>query len=155
MAKEAKKPDLKVAGTDSKDVPPGLQSPEGRERASRLYFSLIVILFIFLGTIVMMYQFGNNITKEIVITKIISIFPGKDTAAAPEQTETQAPPAPDAQTAAPESAPAATEGQTPEAPAPETATEAPADAAPPVDAAPPANSEGQQAPPASDLPQPE
>ena len=49
---------------------PDPQSPEGKARAGRLYFALIVILFIFLGTVIMVHQFGHNLVEE----KIMTVF---------------------------------------------------------------------------------
>ena len=53
---------------------PDPQSPEGKSRAGRLYFSLLVVLFIFLGTVILIHQFGNNIIEKVQKVQIIT-FP--------------------------------------------------------------------------------
>jgi hypothetical protein len=52
---------------------PDPQSPEGKSRAGRLYFSLLVVLFIFLGTVILIHQFGNNIVEKVQLIKFIPI----------------------------------------------------------------------------------
>lgn len=49
---------------------PDPKSPEGKARASRLYFAMIVVLFIFLGTVVLIHQFGHNVIE----TKVKTVF---------------------------------------------------------------------------------
>ena len=44
---------------------PTPESPEGKARAGRLYFALIIILFIFLGTIVGIYTLGDKVFVKI------------------------------------------------------------------------------------------
>lgn len=118
---------------------PDPKSPEGKARAGRLYFSMIVVLFIFLGTVILIHQFGHNLVE----TKIITIYqkvagqpveatePAEGEAAVEGEaaTEEAAPAeegaAPAAEEApAEEAAPAAEEGAAP------AAEEAPAEAAP-------------------------
>lgn len=52
---------------------PDPQSPEGKARAGRLYFSLLIILFIFLGTIIILHQFNNNIIKKINFVQFLPV----------------------------------------------------------------------------------
>lgn len=118
---------------------PDPKSPEGKARAGRLYFAMIVILFIFLGTVVLIHQFGHNVIE----TKVKTVFyqltgqpveatePAEGEAAVEGEaaTEEAAPAeegaAPAAEEApAEEAAPAAEEGAAP------AAEEAPAEAAP-------------------------
>lgn len=100
---------------------PDPNSPEGRSRAGRLYFALIVILFIFLGTVILVHQFGHNVIE----TKVVTIFK-QVTGQAVEGTE---PAAEGAEAASEESAeegaaePASEESATEEAPAEEPAAE--------------------------------
>jgi len=64
---------------------PDPQSPEGKARAGRLYFALLVILFIFLGTIIILHQFNNNIIKKINFVQYLPI--GNQTATTETQEE--------------------------------------------------------------------
>ncbi len=106
---------------------PDPQSPEGKSRAGRLYFSLLVILFIFLGTVIMIHQFGNNIVDK-VPAQLVKLLPISQNAA---PAEAEASPEGEAQTEQ-----TAAEGEQPtaeEAPAEGEAAateEAPADAEP-------------------------
>lgn len=111
---------------------PDPKSPEGKARAGRLYFAMIVILFIFLGTVVLIHQFGHNVIE----TKVMTVFQkitgqpveatepaeGETAAEGEAATEEGAAPA-GAETPAEEAAPAE-EGAAP------AAEEAPAEAAP-------------------------
>lgn len=114
---------------------PDPNSPEGKSRAGRLYFSLIVVLFIFLGTVILIHQFGNNIVEKVQLVKFLplpkSMAPAStEEAAQTEQTSAEAPAAEGEQPAA-EEAPAEGEAAaTEEAPADEAPAEAEPAAAP-------------------------
>ncbi len=58
---------------------PSPDSPEGKARAGRLYFALIIVLFIFLGTIVAVYTFGEKVFVKIPYTNV-TIFQTPDMA---------------------------------------------------------------------------
>lgn len=95
---------------------PDPQSPEGKARAGRLYFAMIVVLFIFLGTVVLVHQFGHNVVE----TKIYTVFQ-QVTGQAVEQTEPAAAEGeqPAAEEASEEAAPAEEPAPAEEAPAEE------------------------------------
>ncbi len=107
---------------------PDPNSPEGKSRAGRLYFSLIVVLFIFLGTVILIHQFGNNIVDKVQLVRFLPLPKNM----APANTEASSGENAQAQPTSAES-PAAAEG---EQPAAEQATEAPAEGAATEEAAP-------------------
>lgn len=118
---------------------PDPKSPEGKARAGRLYFAMIVILFIFLGTVVLIHQFGHNVIETKVKTVFYQLTGQPVEATEPAEGEAAVEGEAATEEAATEEAAPAEEGAAPaaeEAPAEEAAPAAEEGAAPAAEEAP-------------------